>query len=109
MDTVSWMLMLYLAAFLCRYIADGIIPHAHFCSSVRQRTTAAAGANGKSSTAVTAASANWSSAKGATATGHADSAGVADDVCAVPNGVRERFVFMRGVQWSAHDIDSVSW
>jgi hypothetical protein len=36
-----------------------------------------------------------------------DAAGPVGDVCTrVPQGTRERFVFLRGVQWSAPDINN---
>jgi hypothetical protein len=77
----------------CRFIVDGVVPHGHFCSTVRQRST-----GGGSS----------SSSNGSTDSGSGGYATDSDaDVCAVPRGTRERFIFMRGVQWSAHDIDSV--
>ena len=67
---------------------DGVVPHAHFCSTVRQRT----------------AGGSRSSSNGGSRGGHISDD---DDACAVPGGRRERFIFMRGVQWSAEDVDSV--
>jgi hypothetical protein len=82
----------------CRFIVDGVVPHGHFCSTVRQRT-----AGGGSSSS----SSNGSSGSSSSSSGGYETDSDAD-VCAVPRGTRERFIFMRGVQWSAHDIDSVS-
>ncbi|WIA13252.1 hypothetical protein OEZ85_006841 [Tetradesmus obliquus] len=72
-------------AFTGWFIVDGVVPHAHFCSTVRQRTAAG----------------SRSSSNGGISDDDDDA-----DACAVPGGRRERFIFMRGVQWSAQDVDS---
>eukprot|EP00879_Flechtneria_rotunda_P033411 GHRR01037000.1.p1 GENE.GHRR01037000.1~~GHRR01037000.1.p1 ORF type:complete len:374 (+),score=141.80 GHRR01037000.1:316-1437(+) len=69
------------------YIADGVIPHSQFCISASQR-----GISSNSSDGIAASPTNGS---------------MDQDACQTPPARRERFVILRGVQWSAPDINSM--
>jgi hypothetical protein len=98
----------------CRFVADGVVPAAHFCSTISSRSSSSSPRNSDNYKAVTRASNGSSSSNGSNGgSAQTDSAPLtaAGDavggVCArVPEGTRERFVFFRGVQWSAPDINN---
>lgn len=96
---------------VCRFVADGVVPAAHFCSTISSRRSGSSPGNSGNYKTVTNGS-NGSS-NGSNGSAHANSApsAAAGDavggVCArVLQGTRERFVFFRGVQWSAPDINN---
>jgi hypothetical protein len=90
-------------------VADGVVPAAHFCSTISSRSSNGNGSpssSGKYNISRSSASSNGSSSNGSSAA-LTDAADAVGGVCTrVPQGTRERFVFFRGVQWAAPDINS---
>lgn len=98
-----------------RFVVDGVVPAAHFCSTISNRSSSNNGSPSSSSGHynTSRSTSNGSSIDSSSSSSNDSSAApthAADTVggvCArVPQGTRERFVFFRGVQWAAPDINS---
>lgn len=87
----------------CRFVADGVVPAAQFCTTISSRSSSSNNTSGNGNGRNTSSSINHA---GGSAVSH-DAAMPVGDVCTrVLQGTRERFVFLRGVQWSAPDINN---